>query len=350
MLEDFNGTSNMTLTAANGVYDTTSTSGVLTYSRDGQSQYDVIAYSTSAISDAAPYILGDKAFELEVNNTDPTLVGKEIIVQLENSTVATPANYPGGRHSKYVAHIQHATGTQALRFTLEERLDTATADTDVDALLILIDSNSFNADTYVLDNIEILGAGGTPPANQGPVASFNSDCTDLNCTFTSTSIDPDGSISSYSWDFGDGNQSTDANPSYSYAAAADYTVSLTVTDNDAATDVTSDVITVTNGGSGEATNTVISSVLTGTISAGKGKKFGSATVTVLDNQGNPASGVTVDGDFSGTWNESVSGVTGANGVVILQTASSLSGGVSVNFCVTDVTGGLPLDTSSGLCN
>ncbi len=350
VLEDFNGTSNMALTFSNGVYDTSSSSGVLTYTRDGQSQYDVIAYSTTAISDVAPYIVGDKAFQMDVNNTDPTLVGKEILIQLENSAVATPDNFPGGRHSKYAAHIEHANGLQTLRFTLEDRLDTNTADNQVDALLFLIDSNTFNNDTYILDNIEILGAGATPPSNQAPTASFTSDCTDLSCTFTSTSTDADGTISSYQWDFGDGNQSTAQDPSHSYATAGDYTVTLTVTDNDAAADQTSSVVTVTTSGGGEATNTVVSSVVTGTVSAGKGKKFGSATVTVLDNLGNPATGVTVIGDFSGTWNESASGTTDANGVVVLQTATSLSGGVTVSFCVTDVTGGLPLDTSSGLCS
>ncbi|MBE1300302.1 MAG: family 16 glycosylhydrolase [Alteromonadaceae bacterium] len=350
VLENFDGTANMSLTSANGVYDTTSNPGVLTYTRDGQSQYDVIAYSTSAIGDVAPYILGDKAFEVEVINTDAALVGKEILVQLENSAVATPDNYPGGRHSKYAAHIQHADGAQTLRFTLEDRLDTATSDTDVNALLLLIDSNSFNADTYVLDNIEILGVGGTPPSNQAPSASFTEQCTDLSCAFTDTSSDGDGSIASVEWDFGDGNQSTQSNPSHTYAVAGDYTVTLTVTDNDGATDQTSQIVTVSSNTGGEATSTVISSVLTGTASAGRGKKYGTATVTVTDDLGNPVQGVTVIGDFSGSWNESASGVTDASGTVVLQTGTTLSGGVSVSFCVTDVTGGLPLDTSSGLCS
>ncbi|RMG70876.1 MAG: PKD domain-containing protein, partial [Chloroflexi bacterium] len=53
----------------------------------------------------------------------------------------------------------------------------------------------------------------------------------------------DGSIVSYSWDFGDGGTSSSANPSHTYSSAGTYTVTLTVTDNDGATD--SDQATVT---------------------------------------------------------------------------------------------------------
>src|SRR5439155_20304023 len=44
--------------------------------------------------------------------------------------------------------------------------------------------------------------------NQPPTAAFTSSCTALTCSFTSTSSDPDGSISAYSWTFGDGATST----------------------------------------------------------------------------------------------------------------------------------------------
>ena len=50
------------------------------------------------------------------------------------------------------------------------------------------------------------------------------------------SNDPDGTIVSYEWDFGDGGTGTGATPTYTYAAAGNYTVSLTVTDDGGATD------------------------------------------------------------------------------------------------------------------
>ncbi|UCH75017.1 MAG: PKD domain-containing protein, partial [Rhodospirillales bacterium] len=55
----------------------------------------------------------------------------------------------------------------------------------------------------------------------------------------SGSSDPDGTIVAYEWDFGDGGTGTGVNPSHAYDAAGTYTVSLTVTDDDGATDTAS---------------------------------------------------------------------------------------------------------------
>ena len=52
------------------------------------------------------------------------------------------------------------------------------------------------------------------------------------------SSDPDGTIASRLWTFGDGGTSTLANPSHTYAAAGSYTATLTVTDDNGATDST----------------------------------------------------------------------------------------------------------------
>ncbi len=69
----------------------------------------------------------------------------------------------------------------------------------------------------------------TSPAG-APVANFTANTTSgvapLNVSFTSTST---GSITGYSWTFGDGTSSTVANPSHSYSAAGTYNVALTVT-------------------------------------------------------------------------------------------------------------------------
>ncbi len=83
-------------------------------------------------------------------------------------------------------------------------------------------------------------------ANQPPVASFTQSCNALTCSFTSTSSDPDGSISAYRWTFGDGSAAvTTQNASHTYAAGGTYTVTLQVTDNQGATNSTSQNVTVT---------------------------------------------------------------------------------------------------------
>lgn len=60
----------------------------------------------------------------------------------------------------------------------------------------------------------------------------------------SGSLDPDGTIATYGWDFGDGSSGSGINPTHTYADPGTYTVSLTVTDNGGLTDTQSTTATV----------------------------------------------------------------------------------------------------------
>ncbi|MBI2675905.1 MAG: PKD domain-containing protein [Candidatus Aenigmarchaeota archaeon] len=65
--------------------------------------------------------------------------------------------------------------------------------------------------------------------------------------FTDYSTDSDGRIDRWRWDFGDGQISTDRNPSHSYSREGTFTISLRVTDDDSLSDSESRTIRVRPG-------------------------------------------------------------------------------------------------------
>jgi len=89
-----------------------------------------------------------------------------------------------------------------------------------------------------------------PPANQLPSASFEFSTTGLTVDFTDTSVDPDGFIVNWDWNFGDGTGSTQQHPSHTFDTANTYHVTLIVTDDDGATDGVLQFIAVQPGPGG----------------------------------------------------------------------------------------------------
>jgi PKD repeat protein len=91
---------------------------------------------------------------------------------------------------------------------------------------------------------------GAAPPNTPPTAAFTSSSSGLTATFDGRgSGDGDGTIASYSWDFGDGTPpASGAQPEHDYAEAGTYPVTLTVTDDDGAPGSVTQPVTVTEPG------------------------------------------------------------------------------------------------------
>ncbi|MFT5233661.1 MAG: endonuclease I [Candidatus Krumholzibacteriia bacterium] len=77
------------------------------------------------------------------------------------------------------------------------------------------------------NQVPSAAANGTYVGQAGSAVAFSS----------AGSIDPDGTIVAWAWDFGDGATSTLENPSHTYATSGTYIVTLTVTDNALAEDM-----------------------------------------------------------------------------------------------------------------
>jgi PKD repeat protein len=80
------------------------------------------------------------------------------------------------------------------------------------------------------------------PGGSTPVAAFSISCASDTCDFHDQSTDTGGTLTTWSWDFGDGSApSTSQNPRHTYSVSAltEFTVRLTVTDNLGATSTAS---------------------------------------------------------------------------------------------------------------
>lgn len=187
---------------------------------------------------------------------------------------------------------------------------------------------------------------GLVTVGSSPIADFSGAPTSGTAPLTVDFTDSSSNASSWSWDFGDGNGSTAQSPSHTYTAAGTYSVTLTVSGDCGGDSITrAGFITVTEPGpSSEAS---VFDILVTKENLGGGNKRGVATVTIVDNNGDPVSGATVTGDFSGKTSDSgVQALTDANGQAVLNSSSARGGGEWC-FEVTGVTAsGLTYNSAS----
>lgn len=83
------------------------------------------------------------------------------------------------------------------------------------------------------------------PSNTSPVAAFTANVSGLDVTFTDTSTDLDSDPLTYFWEFGDGAESTDQNPTHTYTTNGIQSVSLTVDDGNGGTNTFTDTVNIT---------------------------------------------------------------------------------------------------------
>jgi PKD repeat protein len=170
--------------------------------------------------------------------------------------------------------------------------------------------------------------------NELPVADFTYSCSDLICSFDgSGSTDPDGTIDSYAWNFGDGATGSGATASHTYAAAGTYSAVLTVTDNRGGTDSdTQDVIATTG-----PTTLHVGDLDGASTSGSRGRWNAGVTITVLDADEGPVANASVSGTWSAGATGGASCTTDGSGRCAVEKNNIKSNVTSVTFTVGDVT-------------
>lgn len=200
----------------------------------------------------------------------------------------------------------------------------------------------FNASLTVVDNeglsdIASLTITVNDVPNQPPLAAASATPTSgyapLTVAFSGAgSSDPDGTISTYAWNFGDGTTGSGVTANHTYNSTGTFNAVLTVTDNDGATDIDTVVITVSQN-----PNSVVfvQSITMSVVTSGNNRSA-RAVVKIVNGAGSPVSGVTVNGRFSGLVSGNVTGTTNSSGEITLTSKSTRKRG-TVTFTVTGVT-------------
>ena len=163
------------------------------------------------------------------------------------------------------------------------------------------------ADSTVMDSFNVWRIG----AND-PIANFSSSVTGDSASFSNSSTN----TSSWYWDFGDGQTSTDENPAHVYTTSGSYVVQL-IADNGCTTDTTVDTIEViltgTSPDSGEIDLRVSPNPTSGILYVSGTTDLKGMHFVILDNLGK----IVLSGNLSSTGRISLP-VDLSNGIYYLE--------------------------------
>jgi PKD repeat protein/C1A family cysteine protease len=208
-------------------------------------------------------------------------------------------------------------------------------------------ATGFDTTTITVSNVN------TPPV-AAVSASPTSGTKPLAVSFSgSGSSDPDGTITSYAWDFGDSSQATGVSASHTYTNGGIFNARLTVTDNNNATDSTTVAINVNIPPVAQASATPSSGLIPLTVSfSGSGSNDPDGTITAYNwdfRDGTTGTGSAVSHTFTqaGNYNAElvVTDNSGASTLTSVSVSALSNQAPTPVISATPTSGATPLEVS-----
>ena len=214
--------------------------------------------------------------EVQDSDVDPIVdAGEDVTLTLPEDTVVLTgtASDPDGGDIVSYEWVFDGPGSPTLsgENTAQLTVSGLVEGTYIFTLTVIDDDGQTASDSVV---VTVLSGNGNPVAVAE--ATPESGTAPLDVSFTGSNSTDDGTIVSYSWDFGDGNTSDEADPQHTYTSPGTYQVSLTVTDDSGLTDTATLTIVVSE----EAASMVVSVLNPAVVYGGNGVK--SAVIQILN--------------------------------------------------------------------
>jgi PKD repeat protein/C1A family cysteine protease len=234
----------------------------------------------------------------------------------------------GGDAMRYYLGVYDTTSGESVTVKDFRILDTTNGNTEVICTPMPVTGDNRQLYSFVEYNFNdgnippVADATATPISGTAPLAvSFSA----------ADSYDPDGTIASYKWDFGDGTTGSDVTAHHTYIAPGNFAVTLTVTDNRTSTN--EDWLTIQVAAN--PLNVLSVKDISMFLQRNSRDVVAKAKVTILDAGDNPISNATVTGIWSGLVKGSATGITDAFGNVTLSSPKTKKTGV-ITFKVSNV--------------
>ena len=236
---DGDGTTDATGESATNAFDSPGdyTVALTVTDDDGATDTTTQTVSVSEAPTAASFQVSGLTVESPVTQGDDAAVTATVENTGDESGTQTVALAVDGSQTDSESVTLAGGASQQVAFTV----DTASLSEGDHAVAVSSDDDSASGTL----NVTVT----EPPANEAPTAAFTASPADPETgtavTFDAAgSTDTDGDIASYEWDFGDGESATGAAPAHAFDAPGDYDVTLTVTDDDGATDTATQTVSV----------------------------------------------------------------------------------------------------------